>query len=113
MKHLNNRIERTKMKYIRTEDGIILNLAPFNCGNNEFGTYMGEDARQADTIEELMMIGDLVFKTNGDIFVIPNQAYIDYYIKHKSVSKLFIEDSNGNYIKVAQKETKEGELELL
>lgn len=41
------------MKYIRTKDGIILNPAPLYCGNNEFGTCMGEEARQADTIEEL------------------------------------------------------------
>lgn len=41
------------MKYIRTKDGIVLNPALLDCGNNEFGTYMGEDARQADTIEKL------------------------------------------------------------
>lgn len=72
-----------------------------------------EVLKQADNIEELMRVGDLVFKESGDIFVIQNQAQIDFYIKYKIVNKLFIEDSNGNYIKVAQKETLEGELELL
>lgn len=41
------------MKYIRTKNGIILNPAPFDCGNNEYGLYNGESARQAGTIEEL------------------------------------------------------------
>ena len=68
--------------------------------------------KQADTIEELMMVGDLVFKKSGDIFVIANKAYIRHYIEHKSVSKLFIGDSKGNYIKVAEENDK-GELELL
>lgn len=42
------------MKYIRTKNRILLNPAPHNCGNNEFGVYAGEEARQADTIDDLL-----------------------------------------------------------
>lgn len=127
------------MKYIRTKDGIFdfedvntvtkvyetpKGMMPcmysdgtlvqegdrFITRNNK--DYKVTDENTADTIEELMMVGDLVFKKNGDTFVIPNQAWIDYYIKHKSISKLFIEDSRGNYIKVAE-ENEQGDLELI
>lgn len=113
------------MKYIRTKDGIY-EPTKWQCdlsgemilvkADNKFGNdkvFTRDIIAQADTIEELMRVGDLVFKESGDIFVIQNQAQIDFYIKYKIVNKLFIEDSNGNYIKVAQKETIEGELELL
>lgn len=103
------------MKYVRTKKGYIAK------GNYEIGEVLlyldGEEKitkeNIADTIEELMRVGDLVFKESGDIFVIQNQAQIDFYIKYKIINKLFIEDSNGNYIKVAQKETEEGDLCLL
>ena len=81
-------------------------------GHSMDNWYLTDILKQADTVEELMMIDDLVFKKNGDIFVIANQAYIDYYIKHKSVAKLFIKDSKGNYIRAAE-ENEKGELELL
>lgn len=107
------------MKYIRTKDAIFKvtskagNIYCAENQNNEFVLVNGRVVvKEADTIEELMMIDDLVFKKNKDIFVIKNQAYIDYYIKHKSVAKLFIKDSKGNYIRVAEENDK-GELELL
>lgn len=123
------------MKYIRLKDGRIFNINNIYY-KEEFDAYYDEEhfkafqqddinwflishlfftsdiLKQVDTIEESMMVGDLVFKKNGDIFVIANQAYIDYYIENKSVSKLFIEDNKGNYIKVAEENDK-GELELL
>ena len=103
------------MKYVRTKFHGIAK------GNYEIGEILlyldGEEPitkeNIAETVEELMRVGDLVFKENGDIFVIQNQAQIDFYIKYKSVYKLFIEDNNGNYIKVAQKETIEGDLEVV
>ena len=109
------------MKYIRTKYGKIGTFISEELGYafhtyNIFYEYWKPNneaiVKQADTIEELMMIDDLVFKKNGDIFVIVNQAYIDYYIEHKSVSKLFIKDIKGNYIKVAEENDK-GELRLV
>lgn len=57
------------MKYIRTKNGIVLNPAPLDCGNNEFGTYMGEDARQADTIEKLCDCYSYDTETTRDVAV--------------------------------------------
>lgn len=62
------------MKYIRTKDGIILNPAPLDCGNNEFGTYMREDARQADTIGRLCD-EFVLFRDNKPYAIVPNEEH--------------------------------------
>ena len=57
------------MRYIRTKDGILLNPAPRNCGSNEFGIYAREEARQADTIEELCDCYSYDTETTRDVAV--------------------------------------------
>ena len=118
------------MKYIRTKDRIILNPAPFNCGNNEFGTYMGEDARQANTIEELcdefISVGGKSlgshFRTDGyGLTNLLNQSELHKSILkelqgqgHRYYGAIWITGENGEPIlKSVAKMNKKGELELI
>ena len=121
------------MKYIRTEDGRIMESI-INENRKELGYEPFEFINQADTIEELIQDDDLAlwFELTVDCA----DCYYDYTIENavmsvkdakkitggddsyghfkiKDIKELYIKNGQGNYIKAAQKETKEGELELL
>lgn len=122
------------MKYIRTKDGRIIETSELvNCEDKRFPngwfTKNGEPLiaiKQADTIKELIQDGDLCHLAECKVCrdrisvvkVFPREDYIGISIPgieytEEDVLELWIKDTKGNYIKVAQKETKEGELELL
>ena len=126
------------MKYIRTKDGIYEVLTTYlddwnnksyrviGGGAREYCEMYSEIIKKADTIEELIQDGDLcrlakcevcreqiavvrVFPRNDYIAIsVPGIEYGEDY-----VLELWIKDTKGNYIKVAQKETKEEKLKLL
>ena len=120
------------MKYIRTKEtdyGCIIDTLRYK---NETGEdcYISENeiVKSADTIEELIQSGDLVeFEvqmfmrpliaqvrvhkvsySNGIELSIPGVAF-----GTKNVKALWVQTPNGDFHKVAEKKTEEGELELL
>lgn len=106
------------MRYIRTKDGIILNPAPIYCGNNEFGTCTGEEARQADTIEELIdgwVLESKAYYKSG-FFVIYNtedNKEIMENFKLLKDEKLFAFIKTDKGLIYVAKTNEKGEMELL
>lgn len=109
------------MKYIRTKDGIIdtsyfcsiiePNDVNVTQANGRSVLILGKDViKGADTIRELIMKGDLIFYKDSysglNATEYPSIAYNDidkcnqYF--EKEITKIFIEDTNGNFIKVAE-----------
>ena len=115
------------MIYIRTKDGIYENKPLEKHLGNRRGkgyeiTFRQEEIiKQADTIEGLIMVGDVltysscildkVWKTRrGKLRV--SKYTVDNLVLLKRINSFYIEDKNGNYIKVAKK-GKSGGLELI
>ncbi len=106
------------MKYVRTKDKIILNPAPLDCGNCEYGTYMGEDAKQANTIEELcdeiVVITEYGNKTHREVFSIDKYSVIiaKSYLKLKTPHKIYYAIWTNKGLIYVAKMNDEGVLEL-
>lgn len=96
-------------------------------GDYVIGEILTKDlVKIADTIEELIQDGDLCHfaKCNvcrdhiSDVRVFLRKNYIGISVpgieySANDVLELWIKDTMGNYIKVAQKETEKGDLELI
>ena len=116
-----------KMKYIRTKDGIYkINWFDADNFRDEKGDIHSncEIINEADTIEDLIMPGDLVRynglymcwveKDRGDKIRGIDVHLIDMHlIPRKSVDMLWIPTGNDNLKLVASKEDDKGEFELL
>ena len=124
------------MKYIRTGEGLFEVEPKYRdlIGAKGMDYYRGwKIKRQADTIEELIQDDDLAlwFELTVDCddsyyeFTLENVlmsirdakkiAYEGYYghFNIKDIKELYIKNKEGNYIKVAEKESPEKEFKLL
>lgn len=110
------------MKYARTKDSIIDNWAlngimPEQISPQSFGI---ETVKYADTIEELIMVDDLIVWYNSiskrnEYSYIHNEDEL-FYINHYPTGRLFIKQlfiKVGNDFRLVAKANKKGELELL
>ena len=106
------------MKYIRTSDKIITDdfehLAELSA--NDYSKYFHYDLQEADNIEDLIMVGDLVKyydKTrHGETYAEIDEFFAPQHTIIYRVVELYIKQSNGDF-KLVAKEKGNYKLELV